>query len=140
QLSLTFSAGMFCCMALNLPLVLAFNCNGQRMEKYYVLCTAMVCLICNVVPYASGHLGQVFSIHSNPLNSIISCRWDAVNDTCWYRAPDPAVRLNWLIGTQTVWMMISAVGEVGAFITILGYLIAYEARLSSGPDCTSDRC
>jgi hypothetical protein len=37
--------------------------------------------------------------------------------------------MRWLISTQTFWIMLSAVGEVGAFLTILGYLIAYEVRL-----------
>jgi hypothetical protein len=37
--------------------------------------------------------------------------------------------MRWLIGTQTFWIMLSAVGEVGAFLTIIGYLVAYEVRL-----------
>ncbi|KAJ6496121.1 hypothetical protein C8R45DRAFT_1211803 [Mycena sanguinolenta] len=111
NISLMFSAGMFFCMALNLPLVLAYNCNGQRMEKYYVLCTVVVCTLLNVLPYASGHFG-----------------WDAANDTCWYRGPKPTIRLHWLIGTQTTWILLSAVGEVGAFLTIVGYLILYEVE------------
>ncbi|KAJ6522266.1 hypothetical protein B0H19DRAFT_1277437 [Mycena capillaripes] len=40
NLSLMFSAGMFFCMALNLPLVLAYNVNGQKMEKSYIFGTA----------------------------------------------------------------------------------------------------
>ncbi|KAJ7703866.1 hypothetical protein B0H14DRAFT_2647694 [Mycena olivaceomarginata] len=109
NLSLMFSAGMFLCMALNLPLVLAHNVNGQKMEKYYILGTTLVGLICNVVPYASGKLG-----------------WNAINGTCWYRSTELAEMMRWLISTQTFWIMLSAVGEVGAFLTILGYLIAYE--------------
>ncbi|KAJ7861225.1 hypothetical protein B0H14DRAFT_3445555 [Mycena olivaceomarginata] len=84
QLSLMFSAGMFSCMALNLPLVLAHNVNGQKMEKYYVLGTPLVSLICNVVPYASRKLG-----------------WDAINGICLYRGKKPADTMCWLIGTQT---------------------------------------
>ncbi|KAJ6533253.1 hypothetical protein B0H19DRAFT_1187315 [Mycena capillaripes] len=109
NLSLMFSAGMFFCMALNLQLVLAHNVNGQKMEKYYVLGTTLVSLVCNIVPYASGKLG-----------------WNAINGTCWYRSTDLAEMMRWLISTQTFWIMLSAVGEVGAFLTILGYLIAYE--------------
>ncbi|KAJ6578387.1 hypothetical protein B0H19DRAFT_1123085 [Mycena capillaripes] len=109
NLSLMFSAGMFSCMALNLPLVLAHNVNGRKMEKYYVLGTTLFSLICNVVPYASGKLG-----------------WDAINGSCWYRSTNPAEMMRWLIGTQTFWIMLSAVGEVGAFLTILGYIVAYE--------------
>ncbi|KAF7355870.1 hypothetical protein MVEN_00915600 [Mycena venus] len=109
DLSLMFSAGMFFCMAFNLPLVLAHNVNGQKMEKYYVLGTMLVSLICNVVPYASDKLG-----------------WDEINGTCWYRSTNPADMMRWLIGTQTFWIMLCAVGEVGAFLTIIGYLVAYE--------------
>ncbi|KAJ6600384.1 hypothetical protein DFH09DRAFT_1128167 [Mycena vulgaris] len=112
NLSLMFSAGMFFCMALNLPLVLAHNVNGQKMEKYYVVGTTLFSLICNVVPYASGKFG-----------------WDAINSTCWYRSTNPADMMRWLIGTQTFWIMLSAVGEVGAFLTILGYLVAYELEI-----------
>ncbi|KAJ7323248.1 hypothetical protein DFH08DRAFT_1085464 [Mycena albidolilacea] len=109
SLSLMFSAGMFFCMALNLPLVIAHNVNGQNMEKYYVLGTTLVCLICNLVPYASGKFG-----------------WDTRNDTCWYRDTNQTDMLRWLIGTETVWMMLASAGEVGAFLIIVGYLIAYE--------------
>ncbi|KAF8175016.1 hypothetical protein K438DRAFT_1979902 [Mycena galopus ATCC 62051] len=116
QLSLMFSAGMFFCMALNLPLVIAHNVNGQKMEKYYVLGTTLVSLICNVVPYASGKLG-----------------WDAINGTCWYRSTNPADMMRWLIGTQTLWIMLSAVGEVGAFLTIIGHLVAYELDMRRFP-------
>ncbi|KAJ7796543.1 hypothetical protein B0H13DRAFT_2508761 [Mycena leptocephala] len=45
QLSLMVSAGMFFCMALNLQLVLAHGVSGQKMEKYYILGTALVCLM-----------------------------------------------------------------------------------------------
>jgi hypothetical protein len=31
------------------------------MEKYYILGTTLVCLICNLVPYASGKFGHVYS-------------------------------------------------------------------------------
>ncbi|KAJ7482642.1 hypothetical protein FB451DRAFT_1235787 [Mycena latifolia] len=108
NLSLMFSAGIFFCMALNLPLVLAYDVNGQKMEKWYLLGTAVVSLICNVAPYASGKLG-----------------W-AVNDTCWYRGTDPADSLRWIISTQTVWILLTSCGEVGAFLLILTYLIIYE--------------
>ncbi|KAJ7101660.1 hypothetical protein C8R44DRAFT_988335 [Mycena epipterygia] len=108
DLSLMFSAGMFFCIAVNLPLVLAFNVNGQKMEKYYVLGAGLVCLICNVAPYAAGKLG-----------------W-AAEGTCWYSGTDPREVLRWIIGTETIWILLASVGEVGAFLIILGYLIVYE--------------
>ncbi|KAJ7639955.1 hypothetical protein DFH06DRAFT_1430524 [Mycena polygramma] len=107
NLSLEFTAGMFFCMAINLPLVLAYKVNGQKMEKWYIFGTVFVSLICNVVPYASGGLG-----------------W-ASTQNCWYRSPDPAA-LSWLIGTQTTWTLFTCVGEVVAFLILVGYLVAYE--------------
>ncbi|KAJ7445101.1 hypothetical protein FB451DRAFT_1433663 [Mycena latifolia] len=109
NLSLMFSAGMFFCMALNLPLVLAHRVNGQRMEKYYVGGTAVVCGACSVTPYAAGRLG-----------------WDSFNQMCWYRTAPPDEMVRWLVGTQTLWILLVSVGEVVAFFTIAGYLIIYE--------------
>ncbi|KAJ7486838.1 hypothetical protein FB451DRAFT_1228152 [Mycena latifolia] len=114
NLSLMFSAGMFFCIGLNLPLVLAFNLNGQRMEKYYIMGTALISSVCNIMPYASGHLG-----------------WDTAAKQCWYRSTDPASRLRWFIGTQTVWLLLASFGEVVAFLIIVGHLLAYE-RLATG--------
>ncbi|KAJ7120026.1 hypothetical protein C8R44DRAFT_981986 [Mycena epipterygia] len=94
NLSLMFSAGMFFCIAVNLPLVLAYNVNGQKMEKYYVFGTGLVCLICSVAPYAAGKLG-----HVGPRQHMLS-----------------------------IWILLASVGEVGAFLIILGYLIVYEVR------------
>ncbi|KAJ6455342.1 hypothetical protein C8R47DRAFT_1166262 [Mycena vitilis] len=107
DLSLEFSAGMFFCMALNLPLVLAYKVNGQKMEKWYIAGTVFVSLVCNVVPYATGSLG-----------------W-ASTQNCWYRSPDGSA-LSWLIGTQTAWTLFTCVGEVVAFLILVGYLVAYE--------------
>ncbi|KAF7375371.1 hypothetical protein MSAN_00424600 [Mycena sanguinolenta] len=108
NISLMFSAGMFFCMALNLPLVLAYNCNGQRMEKYYVFCTMAVSSICNILP------------------------WNAANDTCWYLGPKPTIRLHWLVGTQTIWILLSAVGEVGAFFNCCWLSHRVETRRFCG--------
>ncbi|KAJ7095506.1 hypothetical protein C8R44DRAFT_889929 [Mycena epipterygia] len=81
NLSLMFSAGMFFCIALNLPLVLALRATSGI--------------------------------------------WDAVNETCWYRSTDPEAMLCWLIGTQTFWILLFAVGEVAAFLVVVGYLFSY---------------
>ncbi|KAJ6566526.1 hypothetical protein B0H19DRAFT_1138076 [Mycena capillaripes] len=69
---LLFSAGMFFCIGVNRPLVLAHNFNGQRMEKYYILATTVLSLGCNIVPYASGRLG-----------------WDTISHICWFSSTDP---------------------------------------------------
>jgi hypothetical protein len=45
-----------------------------------------------------------------------------------FRTTDPAKVLRWLIGTQTVWILLTSVGEVGVFLMLAGYLIVYEVR------------
>ncbi|KAJ7787259.1 hypothetical protein B0H14DRAFT_286090 [Mycena olivaceomarginata] len=114
NLSLMFSAGMFFCIGINLPLVLSFNLNGQRMEKYYIMGTVFISSVSNVIPFASGQFG-----------------WDTNVQQCWYRSTDPAFRLRWYIGTQTVWLLLASFGEVVAFLIVLGHLVAYE-RLVTG--------
>ncbi|KAJ7900968.1 hypothetical protein B0H14DRAFT_3738639 [Mycena olivaceomarginata] len=106
--SIMFSACIFC-TALNIPLVVVFNFNGQAMEKYYVAGTTLICLICNVSPYASGNIG-----------------WDATAHICWYNNPDP----------ETSWEIIFVVGELSAFLIIVGYLIAHEIHFLRRPACT----
>ncbi|KAJ7300920.1 hypothetical protein DFH08DRAFT_996623 [Mycena albidolilacea] len=114
NLSLVFSAGMFFCIGINLPLVLSFNLNGQRMEKYYIMGTVFISSVCNIIPFASGQFG-----------------WDTNVQQCWYRSTDPASRLRWYIGTQTVWLLLASFGEVVAFLIVIGHLVAYE-RLATG--------
>ncbi|KAJ6468229.1 hypothetical protein C8R45DRAFT_1017973 [Mycena sanguinolenta] len=106
--TLVFSAGMFFAIALNLLLVLAFKRNGRKMEKYYVLAIGVICMVANIAPYASGNLG-----------------WDDVNETCWYRSDDPEAMLRWLVGTQTVWVLLASLGEAVSFIMLVGYLLVY---------------
>ncbi|KAJ7355310.1 hypothetical protein DFH08DRAFT_954806 [Mycena albidolilacea] len=115
--SLMFSSCIFFCMALNVPLVVVYNINGQAMEKYYVAGTILICLICNVPPYASGNLGHVL----------------IPAETCWYDSAVPEVHFRWVIGTQSSWLIIVAIGEVGAFAIIVGYLITHELHLLCRP-------
>ena len=71
----------------------------------------------------------------------LSSRWDAVNETCWYRSTDPKAMLRWLIGTQTFWIVLFAAGEVAAFLVIVGYLISYMVWLCPPVDyyvCNAD--
>ncbi|KAJ7841179.1 hypothetical protein B0H14DRAFT_3457613 [Mycena olivaceomarginata] len=113
NLSLIFSSCIFFCMALNVPLVVVYKISGQAMEKYYVAGTTLICLICNVPPYASGNLGHVL----------------IPTKTCWYSNADPEARFRWVVGTQTSWTIIMTVGEVVAFLIIIGYLVMHEFHL-----------
>ncbi|KAJ7852803.1 hypothetical protein B0H14DRAFT_3656743 [Mycena olivaceomarginata] len=104
--SLMFSSCIFFCIALNVPLVVVQNINGQAMEKYYVAGTTLICLICNVLPYASGNLGHVL-----------------IPTEMGRSQPDLLIS----------WMIITVVGEVGAFLIILGYLFIHEIHLLRRP-------
>ncbi|KAJ7852796.1 hypothetical protein B0H14DRAFT_2580735 [Mycena olivaceomarginata] len=110
QLSIMFSGCLFLCIALNVPLVVVQNVNGQAMEKYYVAGTVLICLICNTPLYASGNLGHVLI----PV------------ETCWFNNPEKEACFRWIIGTQISWLFIFAVGEASAFLIILGYLVRHE--------------
>jgi hypothetical protein len=109
--------------------------SAARKWKDTVLGTMLLCLLCTVIPYASGNLGYVFylllTLRMGRIN--LHLRWNAINDTCWYRSRNGATMLHWLIATQTLWMLLFAAGEVGAFVVIVGYLIAYEV-------CPSHSC
>ncbi|KAJ7777511.1 hypothetical protein DFH07DRAFT_951155 [Mycena maculata] len=107
-LSRLFSSGMFFCMALNLQLVLVHGVNGQMMEKYYILGTSLLSLACGVAPYAAGALG-----------------WNAVNQTCEFKNSDPT-GFWWLIGTQTIWVLLMVSGEIITFLVIVAFIISYQ--------------
>ncbi|KAJ7054787.1 hypothetical protein C8F01DRAFT_1374069 [Mycena amicta] len=104
--SLLFSAGMFFCVAINLPLVLAHKVNGQRMEKFYVAGVMIVCLACNITPLAAGRLGFA-------------------SGSCGYVSPPGTTLLKWVLSTQIVWMLAASVGEVICFKVVLVYLLGY---------------
>ncbi|KAF7378433.1 hypothetical protein MSAN_00270200 [Mycena sanguinolenta] len=104
-----FSACMFCCIALNLPLVLVFGVNGNKMEKYYIIGSVILCLACNIPPLAYGKLG-----------------WYAVNGTCWFRDPSPSGQLRWLVGAQSVWMVLMSMVEIISFILIVIFMKRHE--------------
>ncbi|KAJ7792161.1 hypothetical protein B0H14DRAFT_2932751 [Mycena olivaceomarginata] len=106
------SACMFCCIALNLPLVIVFGVNGNKMEKFYIIGSVILCLACNIPPLAYGKLG-----------------WYAVNGTCWFRDPSPSSQLRWLVGAQSVWMVLMSTVEIISFLIIVIFMTRHEARI-----------
>ena len=104
------------------------------MEKYYVGGVTLIALVSNLAAYASGNLGCVLVYRREPATVLIPtslwCRWDDVNGTCWYHSKDPLVMSHWLVGTQSVWILLASLGEVIAFIVIVGYLVVYRVRWS----------
>ncbi|KAJ6607787.1 hypothetical protein B0H10DRAFT_540128 [Mycena sp. CBHHK59/15] len=104
-----FSACMFFCIALNLQLVLVHHVNGNSMERFYYIGSVAVVAILNITPYAAGQFGYY-------------------NGTCWFSDPRPDVQFRWLLGSQSVWILLMSTGEVVSFFVILGYMLLYRMR------------
>ncbi|KAJ7614785.1 hypothetical protein FB45DRAFT_1035582 [Roridomyces roridus] len=83
--------------------VFVHRVNGQMMEKYYVLGSSILAMVCNITPLTAGQFG-----------------WNEVSHSCWFSDPDPAVGMRWLIGTQSCWVLSTALGEVVVFLVIIG--------------------
>ncbi|KAJ7839584.1 hypothetical protein B0H14DRAFT_3458643 [Mycena olivaceomarginata] len=108
--SLLFSACMYCCMALNLQLVLIHKVNGLMMEKYYVIASSLLVAVCNFPPLAGGQLGFY-------------------DNLCWFSNPDPVVRFRWIFGTQTFWMVLMASSELVFFVILMSYMLRRRMRV-----------
>ncbi|KAJ6571322.1 hypothetical protein B0H19DRAFT_1022808 [Mycena capillaripes] len=107
-----FSATIFCCIALNLQLVLVYGVNGNKMEKYYIVGAVALCGACTIPAWAAGELG-----------------WYATNGSCWLRDPTPTSQLHWLVGTQSIPMIFMSTVDVVSFVTILIFMVRHRARL-----------
>ncbi|KAJ7852018.1 hypothetical protein B0H13DRAFT_2674012 [Mycena leptocephala] len=94
---LMFSACMFFCTALNLQLVLVHHLNGNSLEKFYYIGSVAFVAILNVTPYAAGQFGYYYG-------------------TCWFSNPNSDVQFRWLLGSQSVWMLLMSTGEVVSFL------------------------
>ncbi|KAJ7069097.1 hypothetical protein C8F01DRAFT_1245304 [Mycena amicta] len=103
-----FSGCMFCCMELNLQLVLVWGLNGSklRLERYYLLGTLFLCAACNIPTWIAGKLG-----------------WYAISGVCWLSDPSPETQVHWLIGTHSVWMLLMALTELLSFVLLVGFMI-----------------
>ncbi|KAJ7919638.1 hypothetical protein B0H13DRAFT_2656688, partial [Mycena leptocephala] len=101
-----FSASLFCCVALNLQLVLIHGVSGNKMEKYYLFAAAFLCGACNIPPLIAGELG-----------------WYAQLNKCWLGVPTPVVQQHWMVGTQSVPMILMSAVEVFSFMNILIFML-----------------
>ncbi|KAJ7636286.1 hypothetical protein FB45DRAFT_906303 [Roridomyces roridus] len=106
--NLLFSASIFFCVALNLMLVLVYNVNGRRMEKYYIIGSLLLSGACLGSAYASGRLGA-----------------DTNNHQCWYNNENENEMLRWAIGTQMFWMLLLAAAELGVFLVVVVFLLPF---------------
>ncbi|KAJ6452399.1 hypothetical protein C8R45DRAFT_1112965 [Mycena sanguinolenta] len=103
--SLSFSACMYFCMALNLQLVLIHGVNGFMMEKYYVMGSSLLVGITAIVPLATGQFKGLD------------------NDLCWFSNPDPVLKSRWLVGTQEFWILLMASSELVCFVILVSHML-----------------
>ncbi|KAJ7138184.1 hypothetical protein C8R44DRAFT_868508 [Mycena epipterygia] len=102
------STCMFCCTALNLMLVLVHGVNGNKMEKFYVMGSLLLCGVCNGIPWAAGELG-----------------WFAASNNCWFRAPT----LPWIVATQYFWTLLMSMVDVVSFFAVLIFMVQHHLRI-----------
>ncbi|KAJ7330988.1 hypothetical protein DFH08DRAFT_815073 [Mycena albidolilacea] len=85
------------------------------MERYYIIGATAFTLASTVPPYAAGQFG-----------------WSENARSCWYCNPDPEKVKQWILGTDTAPMITLAVGELIAFLMILGYFLFWrQTRVDS---------
>ncbi|KAJ7837921.1 hypothetical protein B0H13DRAFT_177676 [Mycena leptocephala] len=104
-----FSACIFFCIALNLQLVLIYDVNGNKMEKYYIFGAAFLSGACVIPIWAAGKLG-----------------WYAPTHQCWLKEPR---QLNWLIATQYAPMLLISAVEVLSFINLLIFMLRQSSKI-----------
>ncbi|KAJ6537702.1 hypothetical protein B0H19DRAFT_961720, partial [Mycena capillaripes] len=102
---------LFCYRFTNTILVLVYGVNGKNMEKFYWLGSFVVLGACTIPLWAASEYG-----------------WYASNGLCWLRDPTSTIQLHWLLGTQSIPMLIMSATEVVSFVTILVFMLKYEAR------------
>jgi hypothetical protein len=56
-------------------------------------------------------------------------RWNEENATCWYNTPSDAIRLRWVIGTLSFWVLFIACGETLMFFIVISYMLRCDVRL-----------
>ncbi|ESK83008.1 hypothetical protein Moror_11760 [Moniliophthora roreri MCA 2997] len=111
QLTLQLSSFLLFCIALNLQLVIVHGVNGQRMEKYYIIVSALFAIILVVPPYAAGQYG-----------------WDDLAQDCWYTNADQTQRLIWQVTTQMGWTVLVVIGEVICSTVVLVSILKHNIR------------
>ncbi|KAJ7138130.1 hypothetical protein C8R44DRAFT_868460 [Mycena epipterygia] len=102
------SACMWCCTGLNLQLVLVHGINGNKMEKFYVMGSFLLCGVCNGIPWAAGEFG-----------------WFAANHVCWFRAPT----LPWIVSIQYFWALLISMVDVVSFFAVLIFMVQHHLRI-----------
>ena len=81
------------------------------MEKYYLIGATLVTIALNVPAYALDQFG-----------------WDETNSICWYRNPNSAARLRWMIATESFPLALAATIETVCSCILLVYMYLVRVR------------
>ncbi|KIK62668.1 hypothetical protein GYMLUDRAFT_242316 [Collybiopsis luxurians FD-317 M1] len=119
NLTLSLATLFTTCIAINLQLVLVHCVTGRKMEKYYVGGTILLALALTVPTYALDQFG-----------------WDEANSTCWFKNSNDHSRLNWLIGTQSLWIALAATVETICSAVVLVWMYRFHTATKSIQDAT----
>jgi hypothetical protein len=95
-------------------LVVVHHIDGQRMENFYLIGSTLLCLVLNVPALALGQFG-----------------WNEFSSVCWYRNPDPTIRLHWMIATESCPLTLAATIETVCSCILLVYMYLVQVRLSN---------
>ncbi|KAJ7453225.1 hypothetical protein FB451DRAFT_1282053, partial [Mycena latifolia] len=96
----------------NIRLVLVYGVNGNKMEKYYIIGSLFICVVCSASPWIAGELG-----------------WYASSGFCWLRDTTPGMQFRWLVATEMVWRVLMSSIDVLSFATILIFMVRHEMRI-----------
>jgi hypothetical protein len=114
-------------------LVVVHGKNGQRLEKYYLIGSALLAFALVIPPYAAHQYG-----------------WDPLEQDCWYTNDDRSQRIAWQVGssshlsvavsssllkipqvgTQTAWTFLTVIGELICSTKVLIFLFRHDVSHS----------
>ncbi|KAK7058559.1 hypothetical protein VNI00_002195 [Paramarasmius palmivorus] len=115
--ALQLSSYLLFCVGLNLQLVLIHGVDGQRMEKFYFLCSFFLAVAISLPPFITGQYG-----------------YNQLSGRCWYTTNGKEERLRWQIGGQMVWNILAIAGEIVTFSSVVIFMIrknAFDRRFAS---------
>lgn len=81
------------------------------MEKYYIIGSTLLALTLNVLALALDQFG-----------------WNVASSGCWYKNPDPTIRMHWMIATESCPLALSAAIEAICSGILLVYMYVVQVR------------
>ncbi|KAL0059314.1 hypothetical protein AAF712_013941 [Marasmius tenuissimus] len=85
--------------------------NGRRLEKYYLIGSAVLACALIIPPYAAHQYG-----------------WDPLEKDCWYTNDNRGQRIAWQVGTRLAWTFLTVAGELICSIVVLAFLLRHHLK------------